>query len=136
VSDRLAEAQEALAAHRAGGKADAVDLALDLFSPPADLQAQAAIERVADHAGPVWRDEVLDVIEHLARRQDVLIADDVWTELEQRGQGLTYDRRALGAVLREACKRGFIEATPDYAPSARRHSSPLRVWRSCLRDGA
>jgi hypothetical protein len=130
---RLAEAQAALEEHRRSQ----ADQPLDLFGPPAELApVDEAIASVTAHAGPMWRDEVLASIERIARRQDHLVADDVWADLEARGEGLTYDRRALGGVLREAVKRGLIVSTAEYAPSARRHSSPLRVWRSASREGS
>jgi hypothetical protein len=42
----------------------------------------------------------------------------------------THDLRALGPVLVRAAKLGWIENTGSYVKSARRHMSPLTLWRS------
>lgn len=39
------------------------------------------------------------------------------------------DARAWGAVTRRAVRLGYIEATGGYAPAARSHGSPKRLYR-------
>ena len=57
--------------------------------------------------------------------------DDVWDALS------FYPRepRALGSVLREAGRRGWIARTDRVRPSERvvNHGRPVRIWRSRLR---
>lgn len=71
-------------------------------------------------------------IETLARRVATFITDDVWVEL----QGATWprERRAMGAAMRAAQRRGLIQPTDQFAPSARPecHANPKRIWRSLL----
>lgn len=90
----------------------------------------AAIARVEEGADDEWFDEALARVERLAAALDRMTADDVWlTQLRQ-----PRETRVMGAVFKEAAKRGWIEATSDWKVSSlpQCHRRPQRVWRGLL----
>jgi hypothetical protein len=122
-SARLNEALAALDAARARQE---VGRELDLFGPPADLAPVArAIESVTEHAGPEWRYEALAVVERAARAQSELTVEDIAPHVPP-----TIDRRALGGVMVEAKRRGWLEPLGYVSSGAERHHKPIRLWRS------
>ena len=98
--------------------------------PSATALADAAIRAVADHAGTVWMNKCIAVIAVVAHRLTTLTVDDVADE----GVPACYDKRAVGAAMREAARRGLIRRTGEYQKSRRpeRHSSPVMRWESLL----
>lgn len=90
------------------------------------------IERADDAANPKWIADCDLAIYALAVRQPDMTADDVWIRLGNVSSNTTKEGRAMGARMKEAAKRGWINITPNYRPSVRkkRHCAPMRVWRS------
>jgi hypothetical protein len=96
---------------------------------------EEAVTRVASHADPDWVAHVLDVIYCLAVAHDELTTDDVWGTIGE--VAATHEPRALGSVMRQAARLGYVRATDRYTPSARPacHARPVRVWESLIRPG-
>lgn len=108
----------------------------DLLDLVAAMQARdEAIQRADDHADPEWRGETLHLIRCLAVTQDYMTTDDVWETLGDAQS--THERRALGAVMQQAARNGWIKPTDRTRPSARPacHARPVRVWQSLIRPG-
>lgn len=90
---------------------------------------------VADaHADPTWRAHALDVVQALALRRPEFSTDAVWHALDEEDGPETHERRALGGVMREAARAGWIEPTDRTVDSTRAiaHRGPKRVWRSLI----
>ncbi len=94
-----------------------------------------AIERVEEHADPEWKAHALDAIESCARSFPTFTTDAVWALLD--GGPETHEPRALGAVMREAARRGWVESTDRTEQTARvhAHQRPARVWHSLIYGG-
>ena len=90
---------------------------------------EEAIERVDAHADDEWKALALNTAEKVARGMASFTSDDLWLA----GLPTPREPRALGPVMREIVKLGWAEVTDEYRPSVRRHSTPLRVYRSLLR---
>jgi hypothetical protein len=90
-----------------------------------------AMSRVAAHTDPEWKDRAQATVIGLALRQDRFTADDVW----EAGLPKPREARALGPVLMNAAKKGWICSETDFTTStqANCHGMPRRVWRSLVR---
>ena len=99
---------------------------LDLL---AEHTRDIAIARVDGAADPMWRAAAERVIRDLARSGSDFTTDDVWARLDLTGI-TTREPRALGAVLKDAGKRGYVRATDRFRNSTRVecHARPVRVW--------
>jgi|SRR5215831_12114786 len=79
---------------------------------------------------------LLDAIAFVARTQRFFTADDVWIRLASEGHCGEYDKRHLGAALRDRSRAtpATITPTTEYTPSSRRecHNRPVRVWKSLV----
>lgn len=111
-STRLLEAQAALNAHRA------LEGPPDLFS---------VIESVGANAGEDWNAHALAVVENVARSRPELTVEDVAPHVQE-----TVDRRALGAVMLTAKRKGWLEPLGYVNAGIERHAKPIRLWRSRL----
>ena len=89
------------------------------------------MEKAKENADADWYDAALRCVERAAHDMDYFTTDDVWR------QGLRKPRepRALGPVMTEAMKRGWIVPLSSHEKSKRpeAHASPKRVWRSLVR---
>ena len=105
-------------------------LELDWNAKEAESRRDEAIERVDKHGDEEWKDRALAAIDKAGLSGlRFLIAEDV---LRWVGRPpVDSDPRVLGAVIRRAAARGFIEPTQDFRPgdSVTRHRAPCRVWR-------
>jgi hypothetical protein len=117
MSRRLQAAADELAAFRA--KRDQTEP--DLFS---------TIEAVVEAAGDVWRLEVLEAIVTIAKRKSVLTVEDI-TPLAPP----TLDMRAIGGVLLDAQRRGYITKGGWVTSGRERHGRPVREWHSRVYRG-
>lgn len=109
------------------------------FTPAseAELTAKAvaetdeAVERVERHADAAWMDDAHAAVHNLAKDAaetgQPFTADDVWGYLHDHGIQAPREPRALGAVMRAAVRAGKIAAV-GYAPSRRRHMTPIRAY--------
>jgi hypothetical protein len=93
-----------------------------------------AIATVDEHAEEIWKLAALDVVYELARERDYFTTDAVWYLLDKRGIDPPHEERALGAVMRKAQIRGWIESTDRTKKSVRRrcHARDLRVWHGLI----
>ncbi len=94
-----------------------------------------AVARVEEHADPEWKVRALDAINTCALSFPHFTTDAVWALLD--GGPETHERRALGAVMRDAARRGWIESTERTEQAARvvAHQRPQRVWHSLIYGG-
>ena len=105
-----------------------------LFDPPPsgiELRDQA-IAQVHHNADPAWKAAALDAVEMLHRLRLEFTSDDVWLFMEERHMPLPHERRALGAIMVAAARRGWIEPSDRHVASERpeAHARPIRIWRS------
>lgn len=100
------------------------------MSDAGQLSLDQALATVADHADHRWTVAARRAVAHVAASGRPFTTDDVWAELGADAGVSTHERRALGAVMRWAVKRGICEPTDDYRPSTRPecHKRPVRVW--------
>ena len=90
----------------------------DLFS---------VIEQVTANAGEVWRLDALNALQELARTRPTLTIEHLSPLC-----GATHDRRALGGILTEGKRRGWIENGGLVYAGAERHGRPIVQWHSRL----
>lgn len=112
------------------GQGDLLDLAAAMSA------RDEAVTRVGDHADVEWVAHILDVIYCLAVSRSEITTDDIWSTVGE--VAATHEPRALGAVMRQAARLGYVRASDRYVPSARAacHARPVRVWESLIRPGA
>jgi hypothetical protein len=122
-SDRLTEAQAALAWHRSSSTRGTRTL-FDAIE-----ERDAAIASIADTYRGELLDELDDVLERLCGARSTFTVDDLRDALPEM-LTVGVDLKVLGAVLRRAAQRGAIKAI-GYTASRRRHSAPIRVWQVC-----
>lgn len=107
---------------------------MSLFDQPSGPElADEAIQRAKEHADREWYGDALGIVAALARRGEAFTTDDVWAQTDPTLS--THEPRALGAVMRDARKRGWIVPTSEYRQSSRLecHGRPVRVWRAAGR---
>ena len=95
------------------------------------------IKQVQDNADRKWQDTALAAVHQCAFGKESFIVDEVWEymyDLHGAEQAHTRDNRAMGSIIVEAKKYGWITATNEYRPSARTksHGNPRRVWKSLI----
>ncbi len=93
-----------------------------------------AVNTAGQHADSKWWEAAMDIVHVLAEERDTFTVDDVAERLARRNVS-THDKRALGAVLRVASRRGgAIAATGEWTKSRRpeTHQRPVMVWRSLI----
>lgn len=103
-----------------------------------ERRREASIAQVRDNAEPDLKAELLESVRRVAGIRSTLTSDDVWQDFRARITDAPHEPRLLGAVMREAVRNAWIEATQDFELSKRpeTHRNPKRVWRSLLREGA
>jgi hypothetical protein len=96
-----------------------------------------AIERVGEHAAPLFKVVARDALERVARRRPEFIVDAIWAELGQLAPN-THDKRAMGNVVIQAARDGVIENGALLQRSAQRqcHGNMRTVWHSKVYKGA
>ena len=93
-----------------------------------------AIARAERHALQQWKDLTMATIKELAVMCPRFTTDDVWIELSRTPDVATHEPRALGSMMRAACKLGWIVPTDQYENSVRPecHARPVKIWASRL----
>jgi hypothetical protein len=86
------------------------------------------IERSFSAASEAWKTTAIAFVEDMALRKATFTADDLWLE----GLSMPPEPRALGGVLTRCVKNGVITKSGQYAPSVRRHATPIIVWKSLV----
>lgn len=111
-------------------------MAGQLFDPDrANAAADLAVAVVGENADEAWLRMALSVVRALAEQSVGAVSftfttDDVWAALDEIPEVATGEPRAMGAVMRQAAKLGWVRATSHYRKSTRVacHARPLRVW--------
>ena len=97
------------------------------------LSLEDALVAVREAADEKWYAAALERIRHLCLTRASWSADDIWEGLD--GLDLsTREPRALGAVLRDACSKGWCVPSGSYQKTSRpeAHRRPVAIWRSLL----
>ena len=122
---------------------------LELFGvPPAEVgpshthtRAEAiaardrAMEQVVQNADAEWWTAALQCVTDVALRKTFFTTDDVWDVIDQQPalwQGL--ERRAMGPLMRRACREMLCQPTLEYQNGRRpvAHCRPIRVYVSLI----
>jgi hypothetical protein len=90
----------------------------DLFS---------ALASVAEHEGHRWRDQALDLLHVIASTKATFTVEDLDDHLPP-----TLDRRAVGWVLRQGAKNGWMRADGYVNGGRSRHGRPVVRWVSLI----
>lgn len=100
----------------------------------ARIARDEALGRVDDHADERWMLAAENAIEHVAEQREQFTTDAVWHVLQQRGVPEPREKRAMGAAMQKAARRGRIERTNETKESVREacHARDIRVWRSLI----
>jgi hypothetical protein len=103
-----------------------------------EIDKRDGMDRAERHAEPYWWQCMLEAAKAVAQRKPYFFSDDVvrWCR-EHHPNVTTHEPRAIGPLLREACRLGYAEKTQDYVPSEQRqcHSRPMLVWYSLIYTG-
>lgn len=97
-----------------------------------DQLRDLGIRQADDHADPEWKDAALLAVHRCAVSHPEFIVDSVWQFIPEGFT--TREGRAMGAVIRKALERQWIEPTGRYTKTARTtsHSAPRQIWRSLV----
>jgi len=89
-----------------------------------------ALERVELAADAAWTKTALSKIRLMPER---FTTDDMWLAMQDEPVS-TPEPRAMGAVMMQAKRAGWITTTNEWARSTRPccHARPVRVWRCYL----
>jgi glucuronate isomerase len=109
-----------------------VDTSLVSISQASDDEPEKSIARAEAGAGTDWMRDALNRVEEVARRQETLTADDIWSEIKS-----PMEPKAMGAVMRRAVTLGIICGTDQYRKSDCKecHHRKKAVWKSLLFRG-
>lgn len=109
---------------------DQPELPFGLFDEiEAGRRKEDGMERAEVGAGKPWIDHALECVWLVAEGSERFTTDDIWAVL---GVGTITEPRAMGPVMREAAKRGWITKTDRTQKSKRPdcHARPLAIWLS------
>lgn len=93
-----------------------------------DLLTSQAIDAAGKFATPDWYEAAFKAILDLCKLGQPFSTDQLWERL----QGLeTPEPRAMGSVIRQAAKEGWIVSTGEYRKStqAKNHRRPVLIWK-------
>lgn len=111
-----------------------MDVLADYDAECAEAARDEAIDRVEANADRIWTEGALEAVRGLALCRDEFTTDDVWDRLEVAGYDLPRERRAMGAVMRQAARDRLVVKS-DRVVNSRRvecHARPVAVWRSVV----
>ena len=97
----------------------------------AGTRRDAAMQQVADNAGPEWILAALAALRRFAEVTPQFMTEDAREFATKGGLPAVHDNRAWGPVAIRAIKAGLIERV-GYAPSKTGHMRPMPVWRSLI----
>jgi hypothetical protein len=95
-----------------------------------ERRTEHGIARAKANTPPEWRERALMAVEYLSRARQTFTADDVWQFLHDAHVEMPHEPSALGPIMREASKKGWIRFTGQMTKSQRpvSHQNLLRVW--------
>ena len=92
-----------------------------------------SIDRV-EAANSEWCDAVIETFVSCGPPWpgELITSDNVWTLANNMLKIYPRELRAMGAVMRNLHKYGYIKPLNKWQPSARRecHGRPLRIWKT------
>lgn len=93
-----------------------------------------AIEAAATFTTETWKDQVINLIQNMAREKEFFTPIDVQDAMKLTGIPRPKEGRAMGPVFVLASKKGLIEHYSFARDESRRshHNGLVRVWRSKL----
>lgn len=93
-----------------------------------DLLADEGAQRAMSGADEGWLRAAKHVVWQLIQEGQPWTTDQIWYRLEALGV-TTQEPRALGAVVRSAQRKGFIQQV-GYRPTTRpeAHARPIPIW--------
>jgi hypothetical protein len=96
-----------------------------------DAMAQAvdAMGRIERNTAPQFEIDAEYAVLTVGRMRQTFTTDEVWEWLESHKMTEAHDNRAIGPIMNRLAKANRIRFTGQYAPSRRRHASPIRVWQ-------
>lgn len=106
----------------------------DLFSlAAARIARDQALVQVDESADQAWKRVALEKVQEVARNHHVLTVDQV-QELLKGEEVSTHEGRAMGAVIMQARRNGWIESTGTTVQSKQKHchANPRTLWRSLI----
>jgi len=121
---------------RKEGRKKMVQSSLGIFDDKQAREAAIRGQKKAEEAAhEAWKEQAREAIYTTATTRSRFIVDDVWPNI--KGDVFTHDLRAMGSLMTQAVKHGWIERTKEYRPSSRKssHSNPRVVWKSLLFTG-
>ena len=98
--------------------------------------AEKGISRSAESAAK-WNPHALDALHSVAKTQESFTSDAVWDWLANANVKAPYEPRAMGAIMRNGVKNGWITRTDEWIvtdnpATSRNHGRPQRVYTSNL----
>jgi hypothetical protein len=91
----------------------------------ANADRDRVMARINASTSKLWQSEVLMIVKDLAETGRHFTSDDVMDRVEELE--IVVDARALGPVMKHALNNGWMVKT-GYAPSRRRHSTPINQY--------
>ena len=130
---RLAKMQKAIDEYAHGNTRTGPPVASSgarVAQPMSQAQGMASAHQAASEE---FKAEARSTIERLARSQESLTTDDVWSDLRSRGWD-TEHRACMGTLIRNASSKGLIEKTNQMVSTERddQRAHGLIVWRSLV----
>jgi hypothetical protein len=98
-----------------------------------ELGKREGMARVKRAADPVWSFCALLSVFHAARENKWFTVDEVHAGIPDWAK--THELRALGPIMLDAAKRGWIMKSsilPVNTERGSRHAAPVTVWRSLI----
>ena len=95
-----------------------------------------AMDRVEEHADEDWKQAAARAVWNAALVLPTLTTNDVHIRIDPNV--VTHELRALGPVIRNAVRDGWIEKAqilPIICNRPSRHAAPLTVWKSLIYKG-
>jgi hypothetical protein len=96
------------------------------------------MDRAERHADEYWWQCMLEAAKIVAERKPFLFSEDIVRLCNELHPNVfTHENRAIGPLMREACRLGYFIKTEDWVESTQKqcHRRPMRVWYSLLFKG-
>lgn len=85
--------------------------------------------RAERHAGRPWKERAIRAVRTYAERHEFFHVDEFWEWAMARGLPEGDSPRALGPVIKQAARDGYLDRTRVSAPSVRSNTTGKPVWR-------
>ena len=97
----------------------------------------AGMEQADESAHEKWKRIVMETIREVALQSDFFTVDRVVERVQIKGAE-THENRAMGPMMANARRKGWIESTRQSVQSAQKHchAGPRTLWRSLVNGQA